>query len=107
MNDYCITVDYDMGINEDLNYSSIIFAPLPVPEDINQAIGNLSKHIDWAIDSKNDIRGQNNSIIQGSQIILKWKDNNKYQFKLKKLLNDDSKKSVYDKMLDLYKKKNN
>ena len=51
MNDFTL-VDHELYIYEDYNYSSITFAPLPDPTNLNQAITNLSKYIDWANDDR-------------------------------------------------------
>ena len=106
MNDFTL-VDHELYIYEDYNYSSITFAPLPDPTNLNQAITNLSKYIDWANDDRNDLKGKNNSLIQGSKIILLWNNNKYYQKKISGIINSDDKNKIYQKMLSLSLKKNN
>ena len=102
-----LVINYQLDIYEEMKYSSITFAPLPKPENINQAILNLSKYILWAKDSKNDLKGKNNSLNQGSKLIPLWKENKDYNIELKKILITDYDKQIYNKMLKLSMKKEN
>lgn len=102
-----LVVNYQLDIYEEMNYSSITFAPLPKPENINQVILNLSKYILWAKDSKNDLKGKNNSLNQGSRLIPLWKENEDYNIELEKILITDTDKQIYNKMLKLSMKKEN
>ena len=102
-----LVVDCELYSHEDLYYSSITFAPLPEAKSIEQAMINLSKHIEWVDDFMNDLKGQNNSLLQGSKLILLWKENKNYNIKLEKILTSDSYKKIYEKMLKLSIKKGN
>lgn len=102
-----LVINYQLDIYQDINYSSIIFAPLPKPTDINQAIANLSRYILWAKDSNNDLKGKNNSLNQGSRLIPLWEKNKDYNIKLENILITDYDKQVYNKMLKLSMKKEN
>ena len=106
MSDYLI-LDSELAVYQDPNYSSIIFAPLPEPNNLPQAINNLAKHIEWAGDKFNDLRGQHNSLIHGSKIISQWKEVKNYLPNLNKILINDDKSKIYNNMLKLALKKDN